>query len=350
MSERLPDALKKKISERLTFYDDLGIRLFYTSRFDATSGSTRSEWAAFAAGVATTPPARATTTSRYREIDSPASASIRPPSSFEDSSLPKNSRTPASAGSSVLSTPAKPSSVGPTAARPPLYAQQKAVVSALGTNAKPLPLPTPSGPSLFEAVNKIEGDTLLKIREDIGDCKRCKLHKARNNIVFADGNSKAELIFVGEGPGHDEDVQGLPFVGRAGKLLTQMIEAMGLQRKDVYICNVVKCRPPENRLPEKDEISECSPFLLRQLDTINPRVIVCLGACAAQTLLETNRGISQFRGQWLDFRGKKLMATYHPAYLLRNPSAKSEVWKDLQKVMAVLGLQPRKSKSAEMGA
>ncbi len=125
-----------------------------------------------------------------------------------------------------------------------------------------------------------------------------------------------------------------------------MIEAMGLQRQDVYICNVVKCRPPENRLPEPDEIKTCSPFLMRQLDTIAPKVIVCLGACSAQTLLETNRGISHFRGQWLDFRGRKLMATYHPAYLLRNPAAKADVWKDLQKVMAELGLEVRKGKSA----
>jgi DNA polymerase len=172
------------------------------------------------------------------------------------------------------------------------------------------------------------------------------LHKGRNKIVFGDGNPKAELVFVGEGPGHDEDVQGLPFVGRAGKLLTQMIEAMGLRRKDVYICNVVKCRPPENRAPEKEEVATCSPFLLRQIDAIAPKVIVCLGSIAAQTLLETNRGISQFRGQWLEFRGRKLLATYHPAYLLRNPSAKSEVWKDLQKVMAVLGLEVKKGKSA----
>jgi len=210
-------------------------------------------------------------------------------------------------------------------------------------------LPVPAGPSLFEAFDKVPDDTLLKIRADLGECTRCKLHKTRNKIVFGDGSPKAELVFVGEGPGHDEDVQGLPFVGRAGKLLTQMIEAMGLQRRDVYICNVVKCRPPENRLPEKDEITPCSPFLLRQLDAINPKVIVCLGACAAQTVLETNRGISQFRGQWLEFRGRKLMATYHPAYLLRNPSAKSEVWKDLQKVMAVLGLEVKKGKSAEAG-
>ena len=181
-----------------------------------------------------------------------------------------------------------------------------------------------------------------RIREDIGDCTRCKLHKGRTNIVFGVGNPKAELVFVGEGPGHDEDLKGEPFVGRAGRLLTDMIKAMGLQREDVYIANVVKCRPPENRLPEKDEIATCSPYLLRQLDVIRPKVICCLGSCASQTLLQTTQGISKFRGEWFDFRGAKLIATYHPAYLLRNPPAKSEVWKDLQKVMAVLGLQPRK--------
>src|SRR5579871_1053702 len=211
---------------------------------------------------------------------------------------------------------------------------------------KPASISVPvNAASLFE--KKIENDSFDLIRADIGpNCTRCKLHKARTKIVFGVGNPKAELVFVGEGPGRDEDAQGEPFVGRAGKLLTQMIEAMGLRRQDVYICNVVKCRPPENRLPEKDEIAACSPFLFRQLDTIAPQVIVCLGACAAQTLLETNRGISQFRGQWLDFRGSKLMATYHPAYLLRNPSAKGEVWKDLQKVMAVLGLEVKKGKPA----
>lgn len=199
------------------------------------------------------------------------------------------------------------------------------------------------GPSLFEAAERIEGDTLDRIREDIGgNCTRCKLHKSRTNIVFGVGNPRAELVFVGEGPGHDEDVKGEPFVGRAGKLLTQMIEAMSLRREDVYICNVVKCRPPENRLPEKDEIATCSPFLIRQLAAIGPKVICCLGACAAQTLLGTNQGISRFRGEWLDWRGSKLIATYHPAYLLRNPNAKGEVWKDLQKVMAVLGLQPKR--------
>jgi DNA polymerase len=196
-------------------------------------------------------------------------------------------------------------------------------------------------------VPKIGEGSLLTVREDIGDCIRCKLHKGRTKIVFGDGHPQAKLLFIGEGPGRDEDLQGLPFVGRAGKLLTQMIEAMGLRRGDVYICNVVKCRPPDNRAPEKDEVAACSPFLFRQIDLVAPKVIVCLGSIAAQTILETTRGISQFRGQWLEFRGRKLMATYHPAYLLRNPAAKGEVWKDLQKVMAELGLEVKRSKPAQ---
>jgi uracil-DNA glycosylase len=229
-------------------------------------------------------------------------------------------------------------------------AKPKSGPSRSAPAAAPAAVPAPAiplihvapGPSLFDASERIEGDTLERIREDIGDCTRCRLHKARTKIVFGVGNPKAALVFVGEGPGHDEDVQGEPFVGRAGKLLTQMIEAMSLRRQDVYICNVVKCRPPDNRLPEKDEIATCSPFLLRQLSVIQPKVICCLGACAAQTLLATNQGISRFRGEWFDFRGSKLISTYHPAYLLRNPNAKGEVWKDLQKVMAVLGLQPKR--------
>src|ERR1700723_1633612 len=189
---------------------------------------------------------------------------------------------------------------------------------------------------------RIEGDTLPLIRDFIGDCTRCKLSKGRTKIVFGTGSPKAQLMFVGEGPGRDEDLSGEPFVGRAGKLLTDMIKAMGLQREDVYIANIVKCRPPENRLPEKDEITTCSPFLMRQIDTVKPKVICTLGSCSAQTLLQTSQGISKLRGEWFDFRGAKLMPTYHPAYLLRNPAAKPEVWKDLQKVMAVLGLQPKK--------
>jgi uracil-DNA glycosylase family 4 len=205
-------------------------------------------------------------------------------------------------------------------------------------------LPVVAAPSLFEALERVEGDTLERIVSDMGDCTRCKLHAGRTHIVFGEGSPKAELVFVGEGPGHDEDVQGLPFVGRAGRLLNQIIEAMGLRRQDVYICNVVKCRPPENRTPERDEIATCSPFLLRQLAAIQPKVIVCLGSVAAQTLLGTNKGISHYRGQWFEFRGSRLIATYHTAYLLRNPEAKRDVWNDLKKVMAVLGLKPPKKR------
>jgi uracil-DNA glycosylase family 4 len=240
--------------------------------------------------------------------------------------------------------------VRPAAPAPAIAAPTARPAPRVAPPAAPLPpaaakipvLPVAQGPSLFEAAERIEGDTLERTREDLGECTRCKLHRHRNKIVFGVGNPKADLVFVGEGPGHDEDVQGIPFVGRAGQLLTQMIEAMGLKRDDVYICNIVKCRPPENRTPEKDEVAACSPFLLRQLAAIQPKVICCLGSVAAQTLLGTNQGISHFRGEWLEFRGSRLIATYHPAYLLRNPNAKGEVWNDLKKVMAVLGLKPRK--------
>jgi uracil-DNA glycosylase len=232
---------------------------------------------------------------------------------------------------------------------------RSAAASGRAPETPHVPAPRPSvafvppvvAPSLFESAERIENDTLERIRTDIGpQCTRCKLHKARTKIVFGVGNPRADLVFVGEGPGRDEDAQGEPFVGRAGKLLTQMIEAMGLGRQEVYICNVVKCRPPENRLPERDEIETCSPFLLRQLGVIQPKVICCLGSCSAQTMLQTTQGISRFRGEWFDFRGAKLIATYHPAYLLRNPAAKSEVWKDLQKVMALLGLEPKRKRQS----
>jgi uracil-DNA glycosylase len=240
----------------------------------------------------------------------------------------KNAKPAEAAGAQA---PGSPTSVSAT---PEAQAQAAPAISRIQ--------PIAHGPSLFEAAERIENDTLPRISEDLGECTRCKLHRQRNRIVFGAGNPHAELVFIGEGPGHDEDVQGLPFVGRAGQLLTQMIQAMGVTRDDVYICNVVKCRPPENRAPEKDEVATCMPFLLRQLTAIQPKVIVCLGTVAVQALLGTNKGISHFRGQWLDFRGARLMATYHPAYLLRNPHAKPEVWADLKKVMAELGLKGRR--------
>ena len=175
-------------------------------------------------------------------------------------------------------------------------------------------------------------ETLAAIKADIGDdCQRCKLHTlGRKQIVFGVGNPNADLMFVGEAPGADEDEQGIPFVGRAGQLLTKIIEAIGLTRDDVYIANVIKCRPPQNRNPEPDEVDTCEPFLFRQIDVIKPKVIVALGKFGAQTLLRTQEPISRLRGRIFDFRGAKLIPTFHPAYLLRNPSSKREVWEDMK--------------------
>ena len=186
---------------------------------------------------------------------------------------------------------------------------------------------------------------LRLIREDLGDCTRCRLHKqGRQQIVFGVGNPRAELMFIGEAPGADEDEQGEPFVGRAGQLLNNMIKAMGIRREDVYIANIIKCRPPGNRTPERDECETCSPFLMRQIEVIGPKALVALGAVAAKTLLAVNAPMSELRGRWYDFRGTKLAVTYHPAFLLRDPRQKKEAWKDLQMVMTELGLQaPAKS-------
>ena len=182
---------------------------------------------------------------------------------------------------------------------------------------------------------------LRLIREDIGDCTRCRLHKqGRKQIVFGVGNPHADLMFIGEAPGADEDEQGEPFVGRAGQLLNNMIKAMGLNREEVYIANIIKCRPPGNRTPERDECETCSPFLMRQIQVIGPKAIVALGAVAAKTLLAINAPMSELRGRWYDFRGTKLAVTYHPAFLLRDPRQKKETWKDLQMVMKELGLKP----------
>lgn len=185
-----------------------------------------------------------------------------------------------------------------------------------------------------------ERPTLDQIRRELGDCRRCKLCEGRKNIVFGSGNPRTQLVFVGEGPGEQEDLSGMPFVGPAGELLTKMIEAMGFRRDDVYICNVVKCRPPGNRNPEPDEVSACEPFLRAQLAAIQPRVIVALGKFAAQTLLRDKTPISQLRGNWREYEGIQLMPTFHPAYLLRNPADKRKAWEDLQQVMKVFGKQP----------
>ena len=182
------------------------------------------------------------------------------------------------------------------------------------------------------------GDSLEAIQSDLGpDCRRCKLcTMGRSQVVFGVGNAKARLMFVGEAPGEEEDKRGEPFVGRAGQLLTKIIEAIGLTREQVYIANVIKCRPPSNRNPEGDEVAACEPYLFRQIDVIQPRVIVPLGKFAAQSLLKTMDPITRLRGRQFDYRGAALIPTFHPAYLLRNPSAKREVWEDMKKVRAIL--------------
>lgn len=190
-------------------------------------------------------------------------------------------------------------------------------------------------------------DSLAKVAVELQGCTRCKLCLGRKTIVVGEGNPKAQLVFVGEGPGEQEDLKGRPFVGKAGQLLDRMTEAMGLKREQVYIANVVKCRPPGNRNPEPEEIQSCSPFLYRQLDLIQPKVIVALGKFSAQTLLNTQERITKLRGRFYPYRNAKLMPTFHPAYLLRNPESKKEAWADLQLVAKELGLMLPKRRSGE---
>ncbi len=207
----------------------------------------------------------------------------------------------------------------------------------------------PPGPEIAPVTfSRSSVEALAAIRDDLGDCTRCKLHtQGRTQIVFGVGNATADLMFVGEAPGGDEDIQGVPFVGRAGQLLTKMIEAMGLARDDVYIANVLKCRPPGNRNPEPDEIAQCEPFLFRQLASVQPKVVIALGAFAARTLLKTDAPISRLRGRVFDYRGAKLIPTFHPSFLLRSPGYKREAWEDLKQALALLGRElPRPSSSS----
>jgi DNA polymerase len=229
------------------------------------------------------------------------------------------------------------------AARPPEQAEPTAPPQGMSdvAQAEACQADAAAPASLFDALPPAapSGETLAAIRADIGECTRCRLHQGRTNLVFGVGNEQARLVFVGEGPGADEDAQGIPFVGRAGQLLTKIIEAIGLQRGDVYIANVIKCRPPGNRNPEPDEVDTCEPFLFQQIDVIKPKVIVALGKFAAQALLRSDDPISRLRGRVFTYRGAKLIPTFHPAYLLRNPSSKREVWEDMKLVRSLLQSQ-----------
>jgi DNA polymerase len=196
--------------------------------------------------------------------------------------------------------------------------------------------------NLFEAppAPRREGETLDEIQKDLGDCQRCKLAPTRKKIVFGQGDPHAALVFIGEGPGADEDEQGLPFVGRAGKLLNRMIQSIDMKREEVYICNIVKCRPPMNRTPEKDEVDACSPFLFRQIQAIKPRLICCLGSPAMKTLLGIKEGITRVRGQIFDFASTKVLVAYHPAYILRNPREEKILREDFEKIREFLKARP----------
>jgi uracil-DNA glycosylase family 4 len=243
----------------------------------------------------------------------------------------------AAAPASIPVHRAPPAPPAPTHRAPP--GSVRAPRAPPGPANGPGVLPPPPAPIPFPA-DAAPADRLVAIRTALGDCTRCKLCGGRKNLVFGVGNPEAELVFVGEGPGADEDLQGEPFVGKAGQLLTKMIEAMGYTRDSVYICNVVKCRPPGNRNPEPDEIAACEPYLRAQLDAIRPRAIVALGKFAAQTLLRDATPITRLRGHWRTYAGIDLMPTFHPAYLLRSPEEKRKAWDDLKAVLAKIGRKP----------
>jgi uracil-DNA glycosylase len=293
----LDPALRSALVERLRFYRELGLTEFYRRAVDQTScdaalleeAGTRAE------------DAQDRDESSARSLSVAGGTEIQP----EPTSSPAQSN----------------------------FFAEETVISARKSSSSP--------PGIAPIVSPQDRAAALRvIQEDIGDCTRCALHNGRHTIVFADGSPTARLMFVGEGPGADEDAQGLPFVGRAGQLLNNMIAAMGLKREEVYIANVVKCRPPNNRTPEPAEANTCSPFLFRQIDVVRPEVIVALGATAATYLLGQRQPLAGLRGRVHAFRGARLIVTYHPAFLLRDPRQKKEAWADLQIAMRELGLQP----------
>ncbi|MCP3065199.1 uracil-DNA glycosylase [Myxococcus sp. K38C18041901] len=281
-------------------------------------------------------PAPATSTAPTTPVSRPVDAAPGPGTSRVDrpvGAAPGNA-TPAPSGRPLA--PPEPATHAPIAAR----ATPRPTAPTSNGMLLDVPKSSPTGSGALPGVVDGERPTLDQVRRELGDCQRCKLCTGRKNIVFGSGNPRAELVFVGEGPGENEDIQGFPFVGAAGDLLTKMIEAMGFRRDDVYICNVVKCRPPGNRNPEPDEIAACEPFLRAQLAALQPKVVVALGKFAAQTLLRDSTPITRMRGAWRVYEGIQLMPTFHPAYLLRNPAEKRKAWEDLQAVMKIFGKNP----------
>lgn len=297
---------REELIRELEFFQDLGFESLYLPELPKLAQSS-------AAGASVTE-----SVPSQRDAQAPVASSAASPT---PRSTPRQSPPPV--------TPARPEPAVPAA-------------SPLAATLQLRSLATKAMPTMYDAlgVNPTD-DSLVRILEDIGDCKRCRLCQGRTNLVFGSGNESGKLVFVGEGPGEDEDKSGLPFVGRAGQLLTKMIDAtaerenLPIRRKDVYICNVVKCRPPNNRKPENDEMETCGQFLYRQLAVIKPKAICVLGATAAQALLDTKERIGRMRGNWFQWREFPVMVTYHPSYLLRayNADAKREAWEDLKKVL-----------------
>jgi DNA polymerase len=289
-------AIREALAERFRFYRDLGLTDFYRRPVDAAA----------------------------EEAMAPDSPAVAAPA--EESALPEAARLPSA---EEATTPAEQAN---------FFGEESTIKTRKGFH-------TPEIGAVVPAQERAA--TLQAIRDEMGDCTRCALHTGRHTIVFGVGNPAARLMFVGEGPGADEDAQGLPFVGRAGQLLNNMIAAMGLSREECYIANVVKCRPPGNRAPEPDEANTCSAFLFRQIDVVRPQVLVALGATAATYLLGARQPLAGLRGRIHAFRGMSLIVTYHPAFLLRDPRQKKEAWADLQIAMKELGL--RKAGSREQG-
>jgi DNA polymerase len=301
VSPVLDSAVREAVAERLRFYRDLGLAEFYRRPVPLELQA-----ALEAASVVAEP------------VSAPMQSSAR-------SAAPATSEERAS-------VPAAHPHQAASAPPPPNFFGEEPAISPRKVFAAP--------PEIAPAVPVAEHASALQlIRDEIGDCTRCPLHSGRHKLVFGDGDPNARLMFVGEGPGADEDAQGLPFVGRAGQLLNNMISAMGLKREEVYIANVVKCRPPSNRTPEPVEANTCSPFLFRQIDVVRPQVLVALGATAATYLLGARQPLASLRGRIHAYRGTNLIVTYHPAFLLRDPRQKKEAWADLQIAMKVLGLK-----------
>jgi uracil-DNA glycosylase len=297
----MDERLRQDLANWLEFYRELGIEEFYR-RDPGALANTR-----------TVPPPTAHLVAARNDMPVPMHAGMP---------IPRAATPPAAAEP----TPVLPAAPPPRVEVPPTVAAAAPIRPPVASfSLFETPAPKPTGP-----------ETLQEIRADLGDCRRCKLSGGRKTIVFGEGNPHAELVFVGEGPGADEDEQGLPFVGRAGQLLNRMIQMIDMKRQEVYICNVVKCRPPGNRTPEKDEIETCSPFLFRQLETIQPRLICCLGAPAVKTVLGIKEGITKIHGQFYDFAHSKALATVHPAYVLRNPREEKILREDFEKIREFL--------------